>query len=554
MGRRHCTLAGLLGFLALFSGCATTFASKPGKSTTAQKSNQKSKPNAAADKALAQRKKDYSSKSDDDDEVVSAAGSSQATQSTTPLGGHDPQTMAFIEQELRDATPEERANYMNSLEGMHPEAVRQVLYSRRLTMQAVQRQNASLQMNGSRGAIQTAGSSSGPTGRRLDAGEGLGSMHAWSRPGDANQTPPKIIGSGGADDANSAQPDSVAQQGSGAPPLGHSSGYHADLDPDPAQGAGFALVRPGTAPPGRATIAGQVDPVQFSVADRGVIPPSMPRGTVAKPPVVAAGVPMNASSSPQRAASVSLGANITAEGGARDQLARYISSVESEAFELQPGETDSEKQAYLEKQVHLRMLYLMSGQQERALQAIPGLDPADQEFWQHTFWGLADYFDVNSMPASADRATQTVAQMTNAVLRLQEKARLELRNVTFCYKISSFGNYEKYPRDEFSPGQEVLLYAEVANTHSEPVADGKFKTSLKSTLEIYRHGSQTELVDRIDLPETVDVCRTLRRDYFHSYQFTIPAKLALGPHVLKLTVEDQLSRRVGSYTLNFMVR
>ena len=100
----------------------------------------------------------------------------------------------------------------------------------------------------------------------------------------------------------------------------------------------------------------------------------------------------------------------------------------------------------------------------------------------------------------------------------------------------------------------MLLYAEVVNTHSEPVPDGKFRTSLKSTIEIYRHGAQGELIERIDLPETIDVCRTHRRDYFHSYQFTIPTKLSLGPHVLKLSVEDQLSRRIGTYTLNFTVK
>jgi hypothetical protein len=100
----------------------------------------------------------------------------------------------------------------------------------------------------------------------------------------------------------------------------------------------------------------------------------------------------------------------------------------------------------------------------------------------------------------------------------------------------------------------VLLYAEVANIHSEPVTDGKYRTSLKSTLEIYRYGTQGELVEKIELPETIDLCRTHRRDYFHSYQFTIPAKLTLGPHVLKLLVEDQVSRRVASYSLNFTVK
>ncbi len=561
MGRRHSLPAGLLGLSVLIAGCATNrpanpFASKTGKSS----STQKSKTNAAADKALAQRQKEYASQSAADAGVAAAAGSSVAADDALPAAGHDPLTTAYIDQELRDATPEERANYMTMLEGKDSETVRQALYNRRVTMRADQKRLAAAPpVGGGRGAIQSTGANASFTGgssRSLNAGEGMGNVNAWPRQGRAaNPSPPTIMTSGSAGDVNAAQYDSPAQQGSGPPLLGHSSGYHGDLDADAAPGAGFAVVRPGTVPPGRVTVAGDViSQLDGGVPPGGTIPSGPARSAGGKAPMVAVGAPMSASPAPPRGTGAALGANITAEGGARDQLARYIATVESEAFELQPGETESERQAYLEKQVHLRMLYLMSGQQERALQAIPGLEPADQEFWQHTFWGLADYFDVNSMPASADRAAQTVTQLTNAVLRLQEKARLELRNVTFCHKISSFGNYEKYPRDEFSPGQEVLLYAEVGNTHSESTADGKFKTSLKSTLEIYRHGTQSELIDRIELPVTDDVCRTHRRDYFHSYQFTIPAKLALGPHVLKLTVEDQLSRRVGTYTLNFMVR
>jgi hypothetical protein len=237
-----------------------------------------------------------------------------------------------------------------------------------------------------------------------------------------------------------------------------------------------------------------------------------------------------------------------------DQLQQLIAASEAEVARLQPGETDADKRIYIERHVYLRMLYLMVGHQERALQAIPGIDPADQEFWQQTFWGLANYFDAQSIPSTADRAAQTVTQMTNAVLRLQEKANLDLRNVTFCHKIASFGNFEKYPRDEFTSGQEVLLYAEVGNTRSEPAGDGKYRTSLKSTIEICRHGSAGEVLERIELPETVDLCRTHRRDYFHSYQFTIPPKMAPGPYVLKLAVEDQLSRRVATYSLNFTVK
>ena len=85
-----------------------------------------------------------------------------------------------------------------------------------------------------------------------------------------------------------------------------------------------------------------------------------------------------------------------------------------------------------------------------------------------------------------------------------------------------------------------------------PSADGPFRTILKSTIEIFN--SRGELIQSMPFPATEDLCQNQRRDYFHSYQFTIPAKLTLGPHVLKLIVEDQLSRRTTTYSLNFMVK
>ncbi|MGE5194015.1 MAG: hypothetical protein ACM3U2_16085 [Deltaproteobacteria bacterium] len=572
MGRWHCSLAGLLGIVTLFSGCATNrpgnpFASRAGTSASARATDKA----AAEDLEVADAKMNPRGRNagrmdapalNADAQRQMARGNEPAAPRAPFAGGHDPETQSYIEQELRDATPEERADYAAALKGLQPEAVRKILHSRRLTQRAVQKQREiAAQRPESFGppVIQTAGAEAPPrmeTGiRRAATGEGLGSVSAWPRQAeDAGRAPPNVSFAGTID--TNPAPTAPAGQGSGPPPLGHSSGYRVDPGTENTAAGGYALVRPGPASPGRVNPAGgQLAPGQYNVnlAGSSVSAPP-PRGSAIRPAAVSVGSPMSAGAAPAAQGIPAQTGNPPADGAAREQLARYIAVVEAEASELQPGETEMERLAYIEKQVHLRMLYLMSGQQERALQAIPGLDPADQEFWQQTFWGLTNYFDTASIPSDSERATQTVTQMTNAVLRLQEKARLELRNVTFCHKISSFGNYEKYSRDEFSPGQEVLLYAEVANIHSEPVSDGKFRTKLKSTIEIFRHGPQGELMERIDLPETVDVCRTHRRDYFHSYQFTIPAKLALGPHVLTLSVEDQLSRRVGTYTLNFMVK
>jgi len=110
-------------------------------------------------------------------------------------------------------------------------------------------------------------------------------------------------------------------------------------------------------------------------------------------------------------------------------LQKLIASAAANTARVTPGTTAHEKRNYIEKNAYLRMLYLMAGQQERALEPIVGIDPADQEFWQQMFWGIANYFDVEAMPEAEDRATQTITQLRSAIQRLQENSRLELRNV-----------------------------------------------------------------------------------------------------------------------------
>ena len=233
-------------------------------------------------------------------------------------------------------------------------------------------------------------------------------------------------------------------------------------------------------------------------------------------------------------------------------LQRLISSVQDSLTKLQLGTTEADRKLYVERHVFLRMLYLMSGQQERALQPIPGLNSADQEFWSQVFWGITNYFDYEAMPDASDRATQTIAQLRLAIQKLQEEARLELPIVVFARNIASYGNYTSFERDEFSPGQPVLVYAEVRNFKSESTADGQYRTILRSTIQIMTPDGK--VVQSIVFPATEDMCRNYRGDYFHSYEFSIPQRASLGPHVLKLTVVDELKKKVATYSRNFTVR
>jgi hypothetical protein len=243
--------------------------------------------------------------------------------------------------------------------------------------------------------------------------------------------------------------------------------------------------------------------------------------------------------------------NISLPANWHDELQKIVAVAATEARQTSVGSSDAEKLAYIQKQVNLRMLYLLSGQPAQSLEPIAGLEPADQEFWQQVFWGMSSYFDHSTIADPRDRATQTIAQLRQAVNKLQEKSKLELRNVSFCNKIENYGRYERFKRDEFTAGQPVLLYAEVENFKSEQVNDG-YRALLKSTIEIF--DSRGTLVQKMPFAANEDQCASPRRDYYNSYEFSIPQQISLGPHTLKLTVEDQLSQKLASYSVNFTVK
>ena len=239
-----------------------------------------------------------------------------------------------------------------------------------------------------------------------------------------------------------------------------------------------------------------------------------------------------------------------------EQLARLIDLMEQDLAKRAEPATDAERDEAARLHVFLRMLYLMDGQQARTMQAVPHLPEPHQEFWTQLFWGLANYFDSQNLPDAGARATEAVTQLREAADRLQPEARLLLRNATFCHKIDGFGKYARFDRDEFTPGQRVLVYLEARNFHSELGEAGEYTTRLRTTVEFHRsgRGPTAGLVETTDFPTTEDTCRSVRRDYFNAYDIYLPDDLRPGPHVLKLIVEDELSHRVATASLNFTVR
>ena len=233
-------------------------------------------------------------------------------------------------------------------------------------------------------------------------------------------------------------------------------------------------------------------------------------------------------------------------------LEQLIARIERELASAKPEPAGSGQSEYLRKQAHLRLLYLMAQRQEEALTAIPSVETYEQEYWQQLIWAMSNSLDTVQFPEMTERAAQTVVPLAAALRQMREQSALTIKNMTFCRKISYFGNYDRFPRNEFTPGHEVLLYTEIENFVSAPTVDGEYRTSLKSLIEIT--DSKGKIVWTKGFPSTEDFCRNPRRDYFHNYQFYIPEDLSTGAYVLKLTIVDELSRKRVSNSLNFVLK
>ena len=554
----------LLGVGLAASGCASTGTStgsrfaiwKPDKASADEQPDSKSSGDVAHNpflKAAAETKsadgadksadgaKSQTAKADDQpkatgdkesEKVETAATSKDKEKGSEPgktppaarTGVFGPETLRLIDAELSDATPAERAYWYDQLKKVDPAVIPQILQARRLTAQIAEQQKSPEQQG--QVAFDRRDNPFSNPGRVPPGGDDWPSNPASVR----NAMEQQLADGTGRIDATQYRTDQL-------PATTPYSQWNTPAE-TPQSKPAFAVTRIAqgdAAPPNAAPPAG--------TPSRNPLSRFLPMGTGNNVAQTSANGPSGVSLLPPT--------GIEARD-ANASLEQLIALMENDVAQLPLGDSEESQNDYIKAHVQLRMLYLMADHPERALTAIPDIDPADQEFWQQTLWGLANYFDSEHIPAAKDRAGQTVAQFATATQRLREKADLEVRNLAFCREIAYFGNIVRFPRDEFRPGDSALVYAEIENFKSELTVDGQYRTLLRSTLEILSPSG--ELRWHKEFPAEEDLCLNQRRDYFHNYTFVIPDRLPLGPHALKLTVFDDLSGKMVSQSLNFVVR
>jgi hypothetical protein len=228
----------------------------------------------------------------------------------------------------------------------------------------------------------------------------------------------------------------------------------------------------------------------------------------------------------------------------RAHLATAIRLREAELQNPAKSENDEARQA------QLRLMLLLAGRRDDALQAMPGAAPATQAFWSSELFGLSAYLDAEHTPDAAHRAAEAKQHLSEALTKISESCPLVVRNLSFCKMIQSFGCIQAFEKYEFAPAQHVLIYAEVENLANESKPHG-YHTMLQSSYQIF--DARGQRVAEAEFPPTEETCRNPRRDYFVGYELRLPDRISAGSHTLQLTIIDQIAHKTGQSTVEFKI-
>ncbi len=205
----------------------------------------------------------------------------------------------------------------------------------------------------------------------------------------------------------------------------------------------------------------------------------------------------------------------------------------------------------VEEQFKLRMMYLVNGQDEKALAPSSSMNADAQEI----LLGQIRTMIAARTSDSRDPAIWANQQL-DALERLRgllrAKADLKVPNVQLCRSIEGFGRYEPIVPASFKAGgkNRVLLYIEVDNFHCDKTPSGLYRTLLSVRESLLNKGGEELWSAKDDNIE--DLTRQKRRDFYLTIgPLAIPKSLGPGEYVFKVEVEDVLGGKMNSNVVRF---
>ncbi|KAA1260174.1 hypothetical protein LF1_27130 [Rubripirellula obstinata] len=212
------------------------------------------------------------------------------------------------------------------------------------------------------------------------------------------------------------------------------------------------------------------------------------------------------------------------------------------------GESESQRSSRL---IKLRHLMVLSGDVDSAVKKIEGMSESEQEFLRHQLLGLWTMVDPSGHPVASRRITTALPQLRQATqFAAAATDSLEVRSVSFCSEIESYGQIKPFKSNRFDAGQQVILYCEIENFSAERTGD-EYVTEMQGSYDIFDANNQ-KVVSQL-LPADRQVSSNYLRDYYIAYQMHLPKQLPAGKYRLQLTMEDVGGKKYGQSSIDLQI-
>jgi hypothetical protein len=137
--------------------------------------------------------------------------------------------------------------------------------------------------------------------------------------------------------------------------------------------------------------------------------------------------------------------------------------------------------------------------------------------------------------------------------RLRGQADLTVPVVALCTSVRTFGEYDPIDPARFAAGKahDVILYSEVENFSSQLDDKQMWQTKLTQEAVLYTESGMEVWSDKSE--PINDLARHRRHDFFIVKKIRIPANLAVGRYLMKITIVDQQMSRVAEATVPIII-
>lgn len=152
-----------------------------------------------------------------------------------------------------------------------------------------------------------------------------------------------------------------------------------------------------------------------------------------------------------------------------------------------------------------------------------------------------------------DGAERVLAEIEPLVEDLSQASDLSIPRFTLCSRVDAYGSFTPLDPPSFTTGRPVafVTYAEIRNLVAQHEGE-EYVTKLDMTTTVF--SDRGEALKRIEDTGIVDRCRNRRRDFFVAREVRLPATLAPGTYVVKVTITDTLGEKVAESRTEFQVK